>query len=368
MRLEYFKGKKVYLIKLLLSLLLIISFKGIESSALILDKNEEIKSFIIQIFDNRNMALLNGDSELLESIYDLDTKYGLWAYEHEMRKMKYIQNWGERQGVKFIDINPHIIFKGIRVKGDKISVSLVCSTEYRYVYKDQTELINSSRIGTYHYLQLSCKDNVWTIYKEWYKDPFADSLNLDLIKADTIKNYILSKSSRDLSKIDTRRLAAVDYMDKYCGAASEAQYGLKYNSKYRDYNSMGGDCANFASQALHEGGKFRKNSTWNYDKGGATRAWVNADGFKRYFVRSGRASIIAYGSYEKVYKASYNLLPGDFVAYEKDGDINHISVVSGADSRGYALVTCHNTDRNMVPWDLGWSDKKIRFWLIRVHY
>ena len=85
-------------------------------------------------------------------------------------------------------------------------------------------------------------------------------------------------------------------------------------------------------------------------------------------IYSGRASIIAYGSYEKVYKASYKLLPGDFVAYEKKNDITHISVVTGADSKGYSLVTCHNSDRNKVPWDLGWSDKNIRFWLIRVNY
>jgi len=85
-------------------------------------------------------------------------------------------------------------------------------------------------------------------------------------------------------------------------------------------------------------------------------------------INSGRASVIAYGNYDKVYKASYKLLPGDFVAYEKKNDITHISVVTGADSRGYSLVSCHNSDRNKVPWDLGWSDKRIKFWLVRVHY
>jgi ABC-type uncharacterized transport system permease subunit len=46
----------------------------------------------------------------------------------------------------------------------------------------------------------------------------------------------------------------------------------------------------------------------------------------------------------------------------------HIAVVTGADSKGYALVNCHNADRFKVPWDLGWSDKGITFRLIRVHY
>ena len=61
------------------------------------------------------------------------------------------------------------------------------------------------------------------------------------------------------------------------------------------------------------------------------------------------------------------MLPGDFVAYESKGDINHISMVTGVDSKGYPLVTCHNTDRYMVPWDLGWSNPKIKFWLVRTH-
>ncbi len=34
-------------------------------------------------------------------------------------------------------------------------------------------------------------------------------------------------------------------------------------------------------------------------------------------IYSGRAAVIAHGDYEKVYQASYKLLPGDFVAYEK---------------------------------------------------
>lgn len=160
----------------------------------------------------------------------------------------------------------------------------------------------------------------------------------------------------------------MEYAEKYCGAASEEKYGFKYNKKYRDYNSQGGNCANFASQILFEGAKFKKNGAWNYDGRGATGPWLNADKFKNYWVGSGRASVIAHGSYEKVYKASYKLLPGDFVAYEKKGDITHISVVTGADSKGYSLVTCHNADRNNVPWDLGWSDKKIRFWLIHVNH
>ncbi|WP_373000117.1 amidase domain-containing protein, partial [Lutispora sp.] len=266
------------------------------------------------------------------------------------------------------EINPKVVIKNVKNDEERVSVNLLCNTEYKYVYEDKPDEVNTSRIGTYHVLELVKKNDLWLISKEWYNDPFADSLKLDNIKVDSIKEFILSQGPRDLSDIGERRKGAVEYADRYCGAASEEQYGYQYNKKYRNYNSQGGDCANFASQILHEGGKFKKNYSWNYDKNGATRAWLNAQGFKDYMISSGRASLIAYGSYEKVYKASYKLLPGDFVAYEKKGKVTHISVVTGADSRGYSLVTCHNTDRNRVPWDLGWSNSNIRFWLVRVHF
>lgn len=365
------KKLKLFIIKLIVLsniFLLIYDNKFSLASSYATSSKEDVTRAIEEIFLKRNKAILSEDLELIESIYDKNTNYGIWAYEHEQRKVKYIRNWEEKQGIKFIDIIPKVVIKSIKGKEDKFSVNLICSTEYKYVYEDEPSDVNSSRMGTYHVLNIVNREGEWIITKEWYKDPFADSLDLSNLKVDSMKEYILSQKQRDFSKLNQRRIKAIEYAEQYCGAASEEKYGFKYNKNYRDYNPQGGDCANFASQILFEGGKFKKNSEWNYDGSGATRAWLNADGFKEYMIYSGRASVIAYGSYEKVYKASYKLLPGDFVAYEKNGDITHISVVSGADSRGYSLVTCHNSDRNRVPWDLGWSDKNIRFWLVRVHY
>lgn len=333
-----------------------------------LGETEDLADSIRQIFNNRNNAIVSGDTKLIESLYDRSTKYGTWAYQHEITKVKYVNNWGQKQGVKYTEIIPTIKIRSIKPKGDKYTVNLMCSTEYKYIYLNDPEIVNSFRIGTHHVLDLMMKDEAWIITREWYKDPFEDIINLGRLNVDAISQYIATHPARDLSNINDRRKKAVEYADRYCGAASDPKYEFKYNKKYRNYNSQGGDCANFASQILHEGGKFRKNHMWNYDSKGATRAWVNADGFKSYMLHSGRASLIAYGNYEKVYKASYKLLPGDFVAYEKNGDITHISVVTGADSKGYSLVTCHNTDRNRVPWDLGWSGSKIKFWLVRVHF
>lgn len=338
------------------------------------NNNEEITKKVEEIFNIRNEAILTNNEKDLEKIYNKNTKYGLWAYEHEIKKLKYLHNWSEKQGVEFTSIKPNIKIRNIKGKDDTYSVNLSCSTEYMYMYVNnispnkEKDKIDYFRIGTSHSLRLQNKDGNWFITKEWYTDPFADSLNLDNLKTKDIKEYIASKEPRDFSDLNKRRLSALEYADKFCGTANKKEDGFKYNSRYRNYNPLGGDCANFASQILHEGGNFRKTGGWNYDKSGGTRSWLNANGFKDYMLGSGRGSLIAHGNYNKIYKASYKLQPGDFVAYEKKGKVTHISVVTGADSKGYTLVNCHNTDRYRVPWDLGWSNKKIKFWLVRVHF
>lgn len=356
-----------FLLCFTLTLILIFSVFNPAAAAEPISEAEIVKT-INQIFFDRNKAMLNHDIEYINLLYDKNTRFGLWAFEHEEKKMKYLINWSEKQGVKFVDISPTIDVKRIRQGKNYFSASIICSTEYKYKYENESDSVNSFRIGTYHNLQMTQSDNGWFITKEWYSDPFADSLNHENIKADSIKQYILAQPPRNFTVLSQRRLDAVSYAERYSGAANESKYGFKYNYKYRDFNPLGGDCANFASQIMYEGGKFRKDRYWNYNGKTGSFPWVSAQRFKDYWLRSGRGSVIARGNYEKVYKASYKLQPGDFVAYEKKGEITHISVVTGADSKGYTLVNCHNTDRNRVPWDLGWSNKNIKFWLIRVHF
>ena len=57
---------------------------------------------------------------------------------------------------------------------------------------------------------------------------------------------------------------------------------------------------------MFEGGGFKKNSTWNYCNKSATKAWVNAQGFKNYLINSGRGSYIAKGYYCDTYKDAFN--------------------------------------------------------------
>lgn len=330
--------------------------------------SEQYTLLLENLFDYRNKAILDKNEDILKELYDTDIKFGLWAYEQEVKKMKYLENWSSKQGVNFNNIKTKVKIKKMRER-EKNLYGIICdvSTEYKYSYENDPDKINMFRIGTYHYLHVKIKGGNYIIVKEWYTDPFADSLNLENIKSDDIKNCIINHEQIH-PQLTKEQEKAIQYAHRYCGAAADEEFGLKFNTKYRDFNGDGGDCANFASQIMYESGRFKKNEIWNYANGSATKAWVNAQGFKNYIVNSGRGSYISKGNYEEVYREAYNLRPGDFVGYEKKGRITHVSTVTGFDSKGYPLVTCHNTDRLLVPWDLGWSDKAIKFHLIKVNY
>ena len=376
-----FKNKYIKIIVMSLCLILPLGLGSIiyklnskvsEIEAIKIDEDDQIKQqyqlLLQNLFDYRNKAILEQNEEILKELYDTDKKTGLWAYEHEVEKMKYLKNWSSKQGVTFNDIKTKVKIRKVKEKETDL-YGIICNvaTDYNYSYENEKDVKNIFRIGTEHYLNVKIKDNQYIITKEWYTDPFADSLNLENIKSDDIRSYILAQQKPDI-QLTQEQQKAIDYAQRYCGVSTEEEYEFKFNREYKNFNPDGGDCANFASQIMYESGRFKKNSIWNYNNRDGTKAWVNAQGFKNYILNSGRGSLICKGSYEETYKESYNLRPGDFVAYEKGGRITHVSTVTGMDSKGYPLVTCHNTDRLLVPWDLGWSNKTIRFHLIRVHY
>lgn len=376
-----FKNKYIKIIVMSLCLILPLGLGSIiyklnskvsEIEAIKIDEDDQIKQqyqlLLQNLFDYRNKAILEQNEDILKELYDTDKKTGLWAYEHEVEKMKYLKNWSSKQGVTFNDIKTKVKIRKVKEKETDL-YGIICNvaTDYNYSYENEKDVKNIFRIGTEHYLNVKIKDNQYIITKEWYTDPFADSLNLENIKSDDIRSYILAQQKPDI-QLTQEQQKAIDYAHRYCGVSTEEEYEFKFNREYKNFNPDGGDCANFASQIMYESGRFKKNSIWNYNNRDGTKAWVNAQGFKNYILNSGRGSLICKGSYEETYKESYNLRPGDFVAYEKGGRITHVSTVTGMDSKGYPLVTCHNTDRLLVPWDLGWSNKTIRFHLIRVHY
>lgn len=327
--------------------------------------SEQWEQTIAEIFEARNRCVLNQDVESLEKLYLTDERNGKWAYENEARRSRYLANWCQKQGASVLEIKSTFVIRSVKQVGRGFAFYIVASNEYSYAYENEPDTVNAFRLGTYHSLDLIPDGETWRISREWYDDPLSGVMGT---QGEEITQHILEQTRPDLSGISEQRLGAAQYADRYCGAASDGQNGYKYNDAYTNYNDLGGDCANFASQILHEGAGFKKNGAWNYKDGKGSRSWINAQGFKDYLLYNGKGSLLSSGKYKDVYKHAYKLLPGDVVAYAKKGKVTHVSVVTGLDSKGYPLVNCHNSDRYRVPFDIGWSADNISFFLISVHY
>ena len=76
-----------------------------EETSTVLEANEQnleeqFLPILEELFSNRNACILASDLEGLKTHYNLKIKVSLWAYESEAQKIKYFQNWSEKQGVK----------------------------------------------------------------------------------------------------------------------------------------------------------------------------------------------------------------------------------------------------------------------------
>ena len=366
--------KKISGVALLLYAALLAALTGVlsleaDSVYVFIDDPHDWNSVLAAIFEKKDRALLSGDAEAIKSLYVPGELNSRWAAEAEIKRADYIKDWSARQGLKFTGINSTVAIKRVRKVGRGYAFFAVVSTAYTYSYEDQPEISNLFRIGTYHSIDLipGGEENSWLISREWYLDPFQDSLNRKTLADDGIRRFVLSQSPRDLSGLSARRKKAVEYADRWAGAASGGGNGYAYNKKYPDYNGRGGDCSNYVSQILHESG-FKTTYGWNYGGDSATRSWCNAAGLQGYLVYSGKARVIAKGTYNEVYKSAYKLAPGDVIAYQEKGKVVHMAFVSAQDSKGYPLVNTHTTDRYHVPWDLGWNDSDIKYILMKVNY
>lgn len=351
---------------------------------------DEVKNIIEEIYIKRSLALATGDMKELPLYFDTSHKYGTWALEHEVQRVKYLNTWAYTRNIDFTDIKSNIIINKVSENGGRIKVSLKELCKFTYVYKeDENPVSNSFSVGLNHSVTLIKKRDKWLIFNDWYTDCFEDALkkysgkieelNYDGKEIISLPNNPKVIEYSSFNKYNRRK--AVEYADKYCGVSLNEDEICKYNKKYRNYTGIGGDCTNFASQVLgdKEAGALKFDGTWKcsyhkFSPAEGSKAWVNADAFKNYLIYSGKGRVVSRGKFKDLaltsnkytYIPLEKLEPGDLICYAKGSNVDHFAIVTAWDSHGYPLVNSHTTDRYHVPWDLGWGDKDIIFYLIKI--
>ncbi|WP_068613916.1 amidase domain-containing protein [Paenibacillus tuaregi] len=340
-------------------------------------EKEQITLMLQNLFENRAKLLLDQNKELIKDYYLPSDRYSRHAFQHELDRAEYLQTWAHHRRMKFVNAECSIRIIRLNVTGDTAKVSLAQSLKVSYEYKGKYPGQHDFGIGTRHAIRLKKVNQSWLLEREWYSDPLEENPKL-IQQCDT--DFIPGKAPVSVrAHTKYNRLRAVEYANKYAGLAWGAGNEHRYNRKYLDYTSKGGDCTNFSSQVIgdkEEGGGLRMWRDWRYFYGnGGSQAWVRTDSFKSFLVHSGYGTVVAHGDFTKIVKFSnklqqqgtevYKFQPGDLIAYQLNGDIDHFSVIVGFDQGGYPLVNSHTADRYRVPFDLGW-DKYTKYQVIHI--
>lgn len=371
-------GRKVKLMRGIIAFcMLFLSCAGTALADPILHQQEEVVHFLTKLYEVRASHLIYGDDAVLNGLY-ADRKSGQVARNHEIDRAKYVRAWALKRNLDFVNASTSIRIVRMRETNGFIQASVIQSLKLSYIHHHPDATVQHCGLGTRHVVKLVKQDDGWRVASEWYSDPLEENperIPVWRISEDEIDNDtpVVKKSS----KLHYDRAKAVEYADKYAGAAWGAGNNSRYNRKYRDYTPLGGDCTNFASQVIgdaEEGGGLKMTSTWQYWKNaGGSHTWVQTDKLKNFLLFSGYGKVVAKGYYADVYYprdkfpngAFASLKPGDLIAYEMSGDIDHFAIFMGMDDHGYPLVNCHTADRFHVPFDLGW-DNATRYWLIHI--
>lgn len=144
--------------------------------------------------------------------------------------------------------------------------------------------------------------------------------------------------------IEYNRARAVEYAKRWA---------FSRNPKYFNFDGIGGDCTNFASQCLFAGSGIMNETPifgWFYrSSSDRTASWTGVEYFYRFL--TGNKEGIGDGAGPFAEETSIeNLRVGDFVQLGREtGDFYHTPVVVGFSSDGTPLVSAHSFDAYLRP-------------------
>ncbi len=203
-----------------------------------------------------------------------------------------------------------IEYKSVKINGNKVTIVFLEDDYHKFKFVsdditsrvidvENTVVINKSDSGVYtldsvrvvkdHYVMftnLINPSNGKQAIKN-LKDKYIDQIkeeatkNKELLETVNSKDYVASKTCDH----EYNRVAAANYANKYADAR---------NSEYYDFSKDGGNCANYVSQSIHNGGipmDYTGNAIWKYHnatsdesskKVGRTASWTAVNYFYRY--------------------------------------------------------------------------------------
>lgn len=126
------------------------------------------------------------------------------------------------------------------------------------------------------------------------------------------------------------------------------EWAFKRNPAYLNFDNLGGDCTNFASQCVFAGSKVMNHTKvmgwYYYSAASRTPSWTGVQYLYNFLVNNQ-----GMGPFAEV-TDQYHVQPGDIVQLGKDnGVFYHSPVIVAVDYNGTIYVAAHTDDAYMRP-------------------
>lgn len=134
------------------------------------------------------------------------------------------------------------------------------------------------------------------------------------------------------------RISAVNY--------AKLWHNLR-NPKYYNFNLIGGDCTNFASQCLYAGAKtmnYTKDLGWYYNSAkDRSASWAGVEFFYNFITNNNITPIGSGAGPFGIESNLNNINIGDFIQLYNGSNFYHTLIITGFDSN-IPLLTAHTND------------------------
>ncbi|MFI6316541.1 amidase domain-containing protein [Nonomuraea sp. NPDC050556] len=338
-----------------------------------------------------------------------DTNASQAAVAYELGKSTQFRDWAASHSDTYTSVDSALVVGAVTVSGSRATVTGEVTTTMLWSTSATGETLPpekeadvasaraagrafapgetvTSEVATNHLITMAQTSRGWKIVSDAYVDPFNEELAADHV---TPRSEPGASDDIDVSGPADAGTAGTPTPDLLAKAAAAApashpfsynrgraaayadRYWRSYNRVYPNCNPVGGDCANFVSQALWDPGAANFPSERPYwHPGGLTTcgatatAWRYTPAQHRFFVANPRGSAYNFASLGKKGSASYtrsynirSMFIGDviFDDWTSNGEIDHVTIAVAYAGDNSTLIDAHNTNRRHTRWDFGGS-------------
>ncbi|MBS3949512.1 MAG: amidase domain-containing protein [Peptococcaceae bacterium] len=306
----------------------------------------------------------------------------------EERRITHLEDMALRTGIRLLDARSSVSIMNY----SKMQDGLIRVKAYEWTFFDYEEngFTDFFGMGVWHNLVLSTEKGALIVIDDIYDEGpltgmwVGESINveesdifLDIESGYSIETLMVPASTG----VKFSRSGVATYADQWVfNQANNGLWEQYYNlDAYKNYNPSGGDCANYASQSLYEGGKlpFVPSGTyvWWYDNKGkigrdfthehtASSSWISTTAHRNFF-----SNYAPYGGVLVNNPTNSDIIIGNPVYYDWTGNglWNHTTICVGTNTAGTPVVNSHNMDYYRVKWNYGaaackYSTVKIGKW------